>query len=196
MNPNRDDAWELLNEYVKQESLIKHCLSVEAAMRSYARKYGENAANEGEPRLSETEREERWGIVGLLHDFDYEKYPDEHPRKGSEILEEKGYSEGIITAILGHNSKTGVPRKTFMAKTLFAVDELVGMVMATAYVRPSNLEGMTPKSVKKNLKKKGFAANLNRQEIEQGIDELGVDRDNHIAVVIEAMQGISKELGF
>lgn len=180
---NRQDAWDLLTEYVAKESLRKHCLSVEAVMRAYAKKFNED--------------EDKWGITGLLHDFDYEKYPNEHPIKGSDVLREKGYNEDIIKAILGHNQvRTGVSRDTQMAKTLFAADELTGMVMATAYVRPANLDGMTPKSIKKNLKKKGFAAAINREEIEQGTRELEVDKDEHITLVIEAMQEIKEQLGF
>ncbi len=181
----RDDAWKLLTEYVAQESLRKHCLAVESAMRKYADYYGLNA-----------DETQKWGITGLLHDFDYEKYPEEHPLKGSQILAEKGYPDDIITAILGHNERSGVPRDTKMAKTLFAVDELCGMVMATAYVRPTRLEGMTAESVKKNLKKKGFAAAINRDEIEKGIAELGVQKDEHITLVIEAVRGIKETLGF
>lgn len=182
----RDDAWKLLTEYVEQESLRKHCLAVEAAMRAYAEK-----------RRLDAEETQKWGIVGLVHDFDYEKYPEEHPVKGSGILREQGYPEDIIEAILGHNQeRSGVERKTLMAKTLFAVDELCGMVMATAYVRPTRLEGMTSQSIKKNMKKKGFAAAINREEIAQGVQELEVDEDEHIALIIKAMQGISKELGF
>ncbi len=180
---NREKSLQLLKKYIKEESLIKHCLSVESAMRFYADKFGEDI--------------ERWGVVGLLHDFDYEKWPEDHPLKGSEILKEEGYSEDVIEAILSHNSKrTGVERKTKMAKTLYAVDELTGMIMATAYVRPTSLDGMKPRSVKKNLKKKGFAATIDRDEIERGIEELGVEKDEHIDLVIKSMQKISQELGF
>lgn len=182
MEKKREDAWKLLTEYVKEESLRKHCLSVEAAMRAFAKKFGED--------------EDRWAITGLLHDFDYEKYPNNHPMQGSEILKAEGWPEDVIIAILGHNTKSGVPRGSLMAKCLFAVDELTGMVMATAYVRPTKLEGMTPKSVKKNLKKKGFAAAISREEIDQGIEELGEDKDEVIGIIIKAMQGIKKELGF
>lgn len=180
--PSREDAWNLLTEYVKQESLRKHCLSVEAAMRAYARKFGDE--------------EEKWGIVGLLHDFDYEKYPDEHPMKGSEILRQKGYPEDVITGILSHSERSGVPRDTKIARTLFAVDELCGMIMATAHVRPSGLDDITPKSIKKNLKKKGFAAAINRDEIAEGIKKLEVNEDEHITLAIEAMQDIKDKLGF
>ena len=178
----REQAWGLLNEYVKGQNLIRHCLSVEASMCAYARKLGED--------------EGKWGLTGLIHDFDYEKYPDNHPAKGNEILKKLAYPEDVLGAIMGHGNHTGVERKTKLAKTLFAVDELTGMIMATAYVRPTNLEGMTPKSVKKNMKKKAFAAAINREEIEEGIESLGVDKDEHIILVIEAMQSISKELGF
>ncbi len=182
MNILREEAWRLLNEHVNSESLQKHSLAVETAMRAYACKYSED--------------EEKWGICGLLHDFDFEKYPDKHPYAGVEILKQKEYPEDIIQAILGHALYTDVPRKSLMAKCLYAVDELAGFIYALACIRPDKLDGMTPKSVKKNLKKKGFAAKINREEIEQGIEELGVDRDEHIALVIEAMQGIAKELGF
>ena len=151
-------------------------------MQAYARKYGED--------------EEKWGIIGLLHDFDYEKYPEEHPTRGSKILEERGYPEDVRRAILGHATFSGVPRDTTMAKCLFAVDELCGMVMATAYIRPTHFEGMSVKSVKKNLKKKEFAKGIHRDEIQQGIDELGVSEEEHIQLVIDAMRGIQKELGF
>jgi putative nucleotidyltransferase with HDIG domain len=178
----RADAWNLLTEYVASESLRKHCLAVEAAMRAYARKYGEDV--------------EKWGVVGLLHDFDYEKWPDEHPMKGSTILEERGYPEDIRRAILGHATFSAVPRDTQMAKCLFAVDELCGMVMATAYIRPAHFEGMSVKSVQKNLKKKEFARGIHREEITQGIAELGVPEEEHIQLVIDAMREIQKDLGF
>lgn len=185
MEISRQDAWELLNKYVESDSLIKHSLAVEAAMRAYGQKFGK----------SEDEIE-KWGITGLIHDFDYEKDPENHPTGGAEILREKGYPEDVVEAVLGHATYTGVERETEMAKTLFAVDELTGMVMATAYVRPTNFKGMSPRSVKKNLKKNNFAASINRQDIQDGIAELGVDKDEHIALVIEAMAGIAEELGF
>ncbi len=181
----REDAWKLLNEYTHKEALIKHALAVEAAMRAYARKFGED--------------EEAWGIVGLLHDFDYEKYPtlEDHPYRGAEILREKGYPEEWITAILGHANHTGVPRETLMAKTLFAVDELCGFITAVTYVRPNKkLAEVKVKSVKKKLKDKAFARQVNREEIRQGAEELGVDLDEHIDFVIKAMQEIADELGF
>jgi len=155
---------------------------VEAAMRSYARHFKED--------------EGLWGITGLLHDFDYEKWPEKHPIRGSKILRELDYPEEVVVSILGHSTKTGVARDTKMAQALFAVDELCGMVMATAYVRPTHFDGMSPKSVKKNMKKKGFAAGIHREEIEQGIEELGVQKDEHIERVTEALERIKEELGF
>lgn len=181
MNKTRAEAWQLLNEYV-QSALIKHCLAVEAAMRAYAKKYGQD--------------EELWGITGLLHDMDYEKYPDKHPFYGVDILKEQGYPDEMIQAILGHALYSGVARETPMAKCLFAVDELCGFVMACGYVRPTRLAGLEVKSVKKRLKEKSFAAKVNREEIAQGIAELGVPADEHIQLVITAMQGIVEELGF
>jgi len=182
MAHTRQDARALLNEYVSSESLIKHSLAVEAAMRAYAPVYGED--------------EELWGMCGLLHDMDFERYPDEHPHRGVAILKERGYPKEVCEAILGHVPSTGVPRESDMAKCLYAVDELSGFIYALAHVRPTNLEGMKPKSVKKNLKKKGFAAKIDREEIEEGITALGVDRDEHIARVITALQSISEQLGF
>lgn len=178
----RDDAWKLLSEWVASESLRKHMLAVEAAMRAYARKYGED--------------EERWGIAGLLHDFDYEKYPnpernrEEHPFPGEKVLREKGYPEEIIEAILGHAVYSGVPRKTLMAKCLFACDELCGFLTAVGWIRPERLEGLTPAKVKKYLKNKRFAEKISREEIAQGIAELGVSEDEHIALVIQALRGM------
>lgn len=188
MNVDREKAWALLNEYTQSESLIKHMLAVEAAMRTYAQKHGED--------------EELWGVTGLLHDFDYEKWPnpdrDEtgHPFTGVAILREQGYPDEIIDAILGHALYSGVPRETAMAKTLFAVDELCGFIMAVAYVRPENLTGMKPKSVKKKLKDKAFAAAVSRDDIRSGIEELGVDESEHIQTVIDALHAIASELGF
>ena len=181
----REDAWKLLTEYTQKEGLIKHALAVEAAMRAYARKFGED--------------EEAWGIVGLLHDFDYEKYPsmEDHPFRGAEILRQKGYPEEWVTAILGHANHTGVPRETLMAKALYAVDELCGFITAVAYVRPNKkLSEVKVKSVKKKLKDKAFARQVNREEIRQGAEELGVELDEHIGFVLQAMQEIAEELGF
>ena len=180
----REEAYALLTEYTKKENLIKHALAVEAAMRAYARKFGED--------------EEAWGIVGLLHDFDYEMYPslEDHPFKGAEILREKGYPEEWIEAILGHAEHTGVPRKTNMAKALFAVDELCGFITAVALVRPDKkLDSVKVKSVKKKLKDKAFARQVSREDIRKGAEELGVELDEHIAFVLEAMKSVADKLG-
>lgn len=180
----RDEALALLKEHTKSDALLKHMYAVEAAMRAYARSFGED--------------EERWGIAGLLHDFDYEKYPaaPDHPLKGSEILAAMGYDEEIREAILGHAPYTGVPRSTRMAKTLYACDELCGFVMACALVRPNRLADLEASSVRRKLKDKAFARNVNRDDIAQGTAELGVDLDDHISFVIGAMRSISAELGF
>src|ERR1044072_5237258 len=161
-NASRDAAWQLLTEYVSSESLRKHCLSVEAGMRAYAAQYG------GDPDL--------WGVVGLLHDFDYEKYPEVdaaartgHPFTGSEILRERGWPDEVIQTILSHANYSGVPRETPMAKCLFALDELCGFVMAVAYLRPARFATLEPADVEKKLKKKDFAAKVSRADIEQGI---------------------------
>ncbi len=182
--PTYDDALELMHEFTASDALRKHMYGVEAAMRAYAGKYGEN--------------EETWAITGLLHDFDYERHPEapDHPLKGSEILREKGYPDEIRTAILGHASYTGVPRESLLAKCLFACDELSGFVYAVAIVRPNKLDDMKPSSVKKKLKDKAFARNVSRDDIRQGAEELGVDLDEHIAFVIEAMKKYSDKLGF
>ena len=186
MSP-REEALKLLNEYVTSESLRKHCLSVEAAMRAYARKFGED--------------EELWGICGLLHDFDYEKYPKPdavaktgHPFEGEKILREKGYPEEVIKIILGHATYSGVSRDSNAAKCLFAVDELCGFVMAVAYLKPDRFASLTVQSVEKRLKEKKFAAKVSREDIEQGIVELGVERAAHIQTVITAMAGITEKL--
>lgn len=186
--PTREEAWALLNEYTRSESLIRHMLAVEAAMRAYARIGGYD--------------ETLWGITGLLHDFDYERWPNEHldenghPYTGAEILRERGYPAEVVDAIMGHAAYTGCPRLTPMAKTLFAVDELCGLIMAIGYVRPGNLDGLTLKSVKKKLKDKSFAAGVNRDYVSTGIAELNVDLSEHIEVVVGAMQSIAPELGF
>jgi len=182
--PTRAQAWALLTEYTKNESLIKHALAVEAAMRAYARKLGED--------------EEQWGAVGLLHDFDYERHPtlEEHPRRGAEILKQKGYPEEMIRAILSHATHTGVPRDTAMAKALYAVDELTGFITAVTLVRPSKrVADVTPQSVKKKMKDKAFARAVNRDEIREGAELLGVEFDAHVQTVIEAMTGAAAELG-
>lgn len=184
MTPSRDDAWWLLSEYVTSESLRRHCLAVEAAMRAYARHFGGD--------------ENEWGTCGLLHDFDYERFPTEagHPFEGVKVLRAKGYPEEILQAILGHADRSGVPRWSQMAKCLFAVDELCGFLVALACVRPSHFADMASDSVERNLKKKGFAAAISREEIDRGIAELGVDRAEHFDRVIHALRGVGHELGF
>ncbi len=180
---NRADALALLREYTQSDALLKHMFAVEAAMRMYARKTGED--------------EEKWGIVGLLHDFDYERFPNapDHPLKGSEVLKECGYPEDVRRAILGHATYTGIPRDTQMAKTLYACDELCGFIMACSLVRPNGIGDLEVSSVKKKLKDKAFARNVNREDIAQGTAELGVPLDEHIGFVIGAMRGIAGELG-
>jgi predicted hydrolase (HD superfamily) len=179
----RSEALSLLKEYTKNDALLKHMYAVEAAMRAYAKKYNDD--------------EEKWGIVGLLHDFDYEMFPNapDHPLKGSEILKAKGYPEDVRTAILGHASYTGVPRETLMAKALYACDELCGFIMACAVIRPNKIADLGVSSVKKKLKDKGFARNVSREDITQGCAELGVPLDEHIQFVIDAMKSISNDLG-
>jgi putative nucleotidyltransferase with HDIG domain len=182
--PDRDEAMALLTEHTQNEALIKHALAVEAAMRYYAKLFGEDEAV--------------WGVVGLIHDFDYEKHPtlDEHPFKGAEILRARGYDETLVRAVLSHARHTKVPRESRLEKTLFAVDELCGMVTAVALVRPSKkLADVEVSSVKKKLKDKAFARAVNRDDITEGARELGVDLDTHIGHVVKAMQGISGGLG-
>ncbi|MCR4407987.1 MAG: HDIG domain-containing protein [Anaerolineae bacterium] len=184
MQPTRDDAWNLLNEYTKNPNLIKHALAVEAAMRAYARRFGED--------------EELWGIVGLVHDFDYEQHPtaEEHPFAGAEILRQRSWPEGIVRAVLSHARYSGVNRDSLLEKTLFAVDELTGLIVAVALVRPSkSILDVEVKSVRKKWKDKSFAAGASREDIEQGAAELGVELNEHIGVVLEAMKGIADELG-
>ena len=182
--PTRQQAWELLNEYTKTPNLIKHAISVEAAMRAYARKFGED--------------EETWGIVGLLHDFDYDQYPDlkDHPFVGCRILKELGYPEEIIRGVMAHANHTGTPRSNRMEKTIFAVDELCGFITAVTLVRPDRKVANVPvKSVKKKLKDKGFARSVSRGDIHQGVEELGVDLNEHIAFVTAALAEVADELG-
>lgn len=184
MEWNREEAWKILNEYTQNPSLIKHALAVEASMRAYAAKFGENV--------------EKWGIVGLLHDFDYEQYPtpEQHPFVGCEILKEKGYPDDMIQAILGHAEYSGVPRETLMAKTLFAVDELSGFVTAVALVRPSkSIFDVDVKSVKKKLKDKAFAKGVSREDVEKGFVEMQIEPDEHIAFVIDALKAEADSLG-
>jgi len=181
---DREPSWGLLTEFTQSESLRKHALAVEACMRAYARKLG------GE--------EDLWGVVGLLHDFDYEKYPslEDHPYKGNEILKERGYSEQIRNAIMSHAEYTGVLRVSPMEKALFACDELAGFITAVALVRPGkSLAEVDAKSVRKKMKDKAFARSVNRNDIVTGASELGVDLEEHIAFCIAAMRGIAAELG-
>jgi putative nucleotidyltransferase with HDIG domain len=184
----REAAWGLLTEFTQSESLRKHALAVEACMRAYARKLGP-----GSP-----EQENLWGVVGLLHDFDYEKWPSpqEHPYKGNEILKERGYSDEIRRAIMSHAEYTGVPRRTAMEKALFACDELAGFLTACALVKPGkSLAEVEAKSVRKKMKDKAFARSVNRQDIVTGAAELGVDLEEHIGFCIAAMKGIAGDLG-
>ena len=182
----RDEAWNLLNEYTKSESLVKHALAVEAAMRHYAMRFGEDV--------------EIWGVTGLIHDFDYERWPNppDHTREGAKVLRERGVDEEIVGAILSHADWNlgEYPRDRLIRKTLFAVDELCGFVTAVAYVRPEKLTGMTASSVKKKLKQKSFAAAVKREDIEQGALLLGLPLDDHLNHVIAAMQTAAKPLGF
>jgi putative nucleotidyltransferase with HDIG domain len=180
----RESAWCLLTEFTQSESLRKHALAVEACMRAYAQKLG------GDQDL--------WGVVGLIHDFDYEKYPslEDHPYRGNEILQKRGYSEEIRKAIMSHAEYTGVPRLTPMEKALFACDELAGFITACALVKPGkSLAEVEAPSVRKKLKDKAFARSVNRQDIVNGAAELGVDLEQHIAFCIEAMKGIAPALG-
>ena len=182
--PNREDAIKLLHKYTKTDSLRRHALGVEQAMRKMAGKYN------GDP--------DEWGITGLMHDFDYEMHPtiQEHPYIGNEILKSKGYPESITQAIMGHATYTGVSRETDMAKALFAVDELTGFIFAVTYVRPSkSIFEVKPKSVKKKLKQKSFAASVLREDIFQSVEELGVDLTEHIQFVIDALAEKAEELG-
>lgn len=181
---NREVAWGLLCEYTQSESLRKHMLAVEACMRAYARKYGEV--------------EEKFAITGLLHDFDYEKYPtpEEHPFVGNKIMKEKGYPEDILRAILSHADYSGVQRETVMEKCLYACDELSGLITAAALVKPTKaVADVDAKSIRKKMKDKAFARSVNRDDIINGAADLGVDLDEHITFCIEAMKGIAKELG-
>jgi putative nucleotidyltransferase with HDIG domain len=182
--PSRDDAWALFCEWTESESLRKHALGVEAAMRPYARHFGED--------------EEIYAITGLVHDLDYERHPDletGHPRFALEELRKRDYPPEIVDAVAGHADFLGVPRETRLAKTLYAVDELSGFIAACALVRPTGIEGMKPKSVKKKLKQPSFAAAIDREQVRAGAEELGVDFDEHLTVVIGAMEGAKEELG-
>jgi putative nucleotidyltransferase with HDIG domain len=180
---SRDDAWTLLTEWTKSDSLRRHMLAVEAAMRAYAERLGGDV--------------ELWGLTGLLHDLDYERYPDlsdGHPRYAMKELTERGYPPELVRAVASHADFLGVARETPMEKALYAVDELSGFILACAYVRPDGLVGMTAKSVKKKLKQPSFAAAVNRDELREGAAELGVDFDQHLAIVIEALAARREEL--
>jgi len=187
--PSRDSALALMHEYTQSDSLRKHMLAVECAMRAYAGKFGEDA--------------DRWGLTGLIHDFDYEKFPnaehsatDGHPAHGVRVLREKGWPEDILQAILGHGAYTGVPRETTMAKALFAVDELTGLITATALVRPSrSVHEVDARSVRKKMKDKGFARGVNRDDVINGAQDLGVELDEHIQFVVDAMRASADSLG-
>jgi putative nucleotidyltransferase with HDIG domain len=187
--PSRSDTLALMHEYTASESLRKHMLAVEGAMRAYAKKFGED--------------EERWGTAGLIHDFDYERFPnnahsatEEHPSEGVRILRAKGYPEDILEAILGHAQYCNTPRESRLAKTLFAVDELTGLITATALVRPNkSVHEVDAKSVRKKMKDKAFARGVSRDDVISGATELGVDLDEHINFVISAMQARSADLG-
>jgi putative nucleotidyltransferase with HDIG domain len=177
----REEAWALIQEYESTENHLRHMLAVEAAMRTYARRFGED--------------EDLWGAIGLVHDFDYDQFPDEHPYSGGRILREKGYSEEIVNTILAHG-ETGVPRDTSLAKTLHAVDELTGFLVAVTLVRPSkDIRDVKIKSVRKKWKDKAFAAAVNREEIALAAEALGVDLWEHVDVVLEAMKGVASEIG-
>ena len=181
---DRQEALKLLKEYTKSDSLLRHAYAVEQAMRRYAQKFNED--------------EDKWGVTGLLHDFDYEKYPtaEKHPFMGNKILKEHGYEDDILNAIMGHAEYTGVPRNSLIAKTLFACDELAGFIFAVTYVRPSkSINDVKVKSVTKKLKDKGFAAKVSREDINKGIEELGVDRIEHIQFVINALKEKAFEIG-
>jgi putative nucleotidyltransferase with HDIG domain len=180
---DRRNAVLLMEEWTESDSLRKHMLAVEVAMRAYARKFGED--------------EEKWGVTGLLHDMDYEKHPtpDEHPMVGVRELERRGYPEDVLHAIKGHADYLGVPRDTSMSKTLYAVDELSGFIVACALVRPEGLEGLKAKSVRKKMKQKSFAAAVNREDIVRGAEELGVDLNEHIEFVAGALRERSDVLG-
>ncbi len=181
---DRSAAWGLLCEYTQSESLRKHALAVEACLRAYARKFGEN--------------EELWGNIGLLHDFDYEKWPsaEDHPFRGGQILKERGYDEAFRRAILSHADYSGVARESRLEKTLFACDELAGFITAAALVKPNkSLAEVEAKSVRKKMKDKAFARSVSREDILKGAQELGVDLEEHIAFCIAAMKGIADQLG-
>jgi putative nucleotidyltransferase with HDIG domain len=179
----RDEAWNLLCEYTQSENLRRHALAVEACMRYYARLFGED--------------EELWGVVGLLHDFDYERYPslEEHPFRGMEILRARGAPEAIIRAVGAHANHTGIPRESLLERAIFACDEISGFVIAVALVKGRTLSAVSPESVRKRMKEKGFARGVNRDDLLQGAQELGIPFDEHVEHVVRALQGIADQLG-
>lgn len=183
MEVTRQNAWATLTRYTSSESLLRHALAVEAALRAYARRFGED--------------EERWGCVALLHDFDYEIHPtlDRHPQDGAPILREEGWPEDVIEAVLSHADHLGLPRDTLLKKTLYACDELSGFITACGYVRPDGLETLEPRSVRKKLKQPSFAAGVSRDDVYRGAEALGVDLDEHIAFLIEALRPLAREFG-
>jgi putative nucleotidyltransferase with HDIG domain len=181
--PTREQAWETLTKYTQSEALRRHGLAVEAAVGAYARKFGED--------------EELWRVTALLHDFDYEMHPtlDKHPQDGAPILREEGYPEEVVEGVLSHAEHLGLPRDTPLKKTLFACDELAGFIHACGLVRPDGIDTLEPKSVRKKLKQPSFAAGVNRDDVTNGAEDLGVDLNEHIAFVTEAMRPIARELG-
>src|SRR6476619_4215867 len=183
MTTTREQAWETLTKYTQSEPLRRHALAVEAAVGAYAHKFGED--------------EELWRVTALLHDFDYEMHPalDKHPQDGAPILREEGYPEEVVERVLSHAEHLGLPRDTPLKKTLFACDELSGFVHACGLVRPDGIDSLTPKSVRKKLKQPSFAAGVHRDEVYAGAEDLGVDLDEHIAFIIDAMKPIAPELG-
>jgi putative nucleotidyltransferase with HDIG domain len=183
LDVSRDRAWETLTRHTKSEALLRHALAVEASVRAYARQFGED--------------EEVWGVTALLHDFDWEMHPtlEQHPQDGAPILREEGYPEEVIEGVLSHAEHLALPRDTLMKKTLFACDELSGFIHACGLVRPDGIATLEPKSVKKKLKQPSFAAGVNREDVYKGAEDLGVELDDHIRFVIEALRPIASELG-
>ncbi len=180
---SRDRAWDTLTRHTKSEALLRHALAVEAAVRAYARRFGED--------------EELWGVTALLHDFDWEMHPtlEQHPQDGAPILRDEGYPEEVVEGVLSHAEHLGLPRDTLMKKTLFACDELSGFIHACGLVRPDGIDTLEPKSVKKKLKQPSFASGVNRDDVYKGAEGLGVELDDHIRFVIEALRPIAPELG-
>jgi putative nucleotidyltransferase with HDIG domain len=183
VNPTRTEAWETLTRYTTSEALLRHALAVEASTASYAVRFGED--------------EELWRVAALLHDFDYEIHPtlDKHPQDGAPILREEGYPEAVIETVLSHANHLGLPRDTLLKKTLFACDELSGFIHACGLVRPTGLEGLEPKSVRKKLKQPSFASGVSRDDVYEGAELLGIELDEHITNVVTALRPIAAELG-